>query len=72
MPAFERRAEARSESCLFVENDSRLLGDCPIELGSTNQAQIDEGLAKALTRFGLSIQCVVEIGAVDSALCDEQ
>ena len=44
MPAFERGAEARSESCLFVENDSRLLGDCPIELGSTNQAQIDEGL----------------------------
>ena len=72
MSAFERCAEARSESCLLVENDSRLLGDCPMQLRSTNQAEIDKGLSEALTRFGLSIQCVVDIGAVDSTLCNEQ
>ena len=72
MPPFERGAEARSESCLLVENDSRLLGDGPIELGSTDQAEIDKGLSQALTRLGLSIQCVVDIGAVDSTLCNEQ
>ena len=72
MPAFERGAEARSESRLLVENDARLLGDGSIELGSTDQAQIDKGLAEPLTRFGLSIERVVEIGAVDSALCNEQ
>ena len=72
MPAFESGAEASSEPRLLVENDARLLSDGSIELGSTDQAQIDEGLAEALTRFGLSIECVVEIGAVDSALCNEQ
>ena len=54
MPTFDRGAKSRSVSRLLVEKDPRLPGHRSIELGSTDQAEIDERFAKALTRLGLA------------------
>jgi hypothetical protein len=48
-----------------------LPGDRSIELGSTDPAEIDEGLAEALAGLGLGCERVVDVGAVDRTLCDE-
>jgi hypothetical protein len=71
VPTFDRRAKSRSVSRLHVENDARLAGHRSIELGPTDQAEIDEGLAKAFTRLGLRPERVVDFGSVDRALVDE-
>ena len=71
MPAFDRGAEARSVSRFHVEHDAGLPGHRPIELGSTDQTEIDEGLAEALTHLGLGCERAVDIGTVDSTFRDE-
>jgi hypothetical protein len=45
VPALDRGAEPGTKTSLLVEVEARLRRDCPIELGPTDDAEVEEDLA---------------------------
>ena len=69
MPSLDRRAQAASEACFFVEVDLGLSRDRAVELRPTDEAAVDQDLAELLPALGLIQEGLVELAALDNALC---
>ena len=71
MPSLDRGAEPGTETSLLVEAYARLRRDRPIELGPTDDAEVDEDLSEPLSAQNLGLERVVELRALNRTLLDE-